>query len=188
MVKREKDLFNNIAFKTALLMDPRWNVALHPSQVEEAIESAILLYEQKLLSEKASTNFEGSMSDNSNISVTSDDVETMLRSMDKAKAPGTCEELASRHEIRSLLKLFLNEKRVDRKVNVVDWWTRNSIEKPLLFEIAKIALAVPPTQVSVERLFSGAKFIMNPQRNRLDADTFRAVMLIRSNNFFKKGK
>ena len=68
------------------------------------------------------------------------------------------------------MRLFPAEKRVDRKVSVSKWWAENSVEKPLLFEIDKIAYDVPPTQVSVERVYSSAKFIMNPQRTRLNSE------------------
>ena len=93
-------------------------------------------------------------------------------------------ELPASSENFKSFRLFLAEKRVDRKVNVLKWWAENFVEKPLWFEIAKIALVVPPTQVSIERVFSSAKFIMNPQRTRLDSESFSAVMLVRSNSFF----
>lgn len=50
-----------------------------------------------------------------------------------------------------------------------------------LYAIARIVFAAAPTQVSVERAFSGLAFIYNPLRTRLGADRFNDIMILRQN-------
>jgi len=48
-------------------------------------------------------------------------------------------------------------------------------------QLAWIVFAVPMTHASVERLFSGEKFILSDLHNSLAEDTLHAIMLQRSN-------
>lgn len=52
---------------------------------------------------------------------------------------------------------------------------------PELYELAQVILAVPPKQVSVERLFSGLKFILSPHRSKMNSDVIDNILLIRLN-------
>ena len=51
----------------------------------------------------------------------------------------------------------------------------------VLSQLAWIVFAVPMTQVLVESLFSGVKFILSDLRNSLAEDTLQATMLQRTN-------
>ena len=46
---------------------------------------------------------------------------------------------------------------------------------------ARVILAMPPTQVSVEQLFSSLKILKSDRRNRLKADLLDAMLFLRSN-------
>ena len=77
---------------------------------------------------------EGNSLDKSDGSVESDDVEALLRNIESINKTSSWMELpASSENFKSLIRLFLAEKRVDRKVNVLKWWAENSVEKPLFF-------------------------------------------------------
>ena len=65
--------------------------------------------------------------------------------------------------------------------NILYWREEQNKNKPQLYEIAKVTLTVPVTQVSVERLFSAVKFIMNPNRPIIH-ETLNAVTIIRFNS------
>lgn len=41
-------------------------------------------------------------------------------------------------------------------------------------------------QVTVERLFSSVKFILNDQRNRMTSDLLQDIMVVRANSLFEK--
>ena len=68
--------------------------------------------------------------------------------------------------VRNALTSFQLNKRVDSNNNVLQYWQKESINQPHLFMLAQIVLAVSRTQVSVERLFSGIKYIMTYLRRK----------------------
>lgn len=86
--------------------------------------------------------------------------------------------------IRPLLLEFGKMKRLDRNINILSWWQGERLRKPHLFELSQVALAVPPTQVSVERLFSGLKFLIGHLRSSMKNDAIDAISLIRTNQRF----
>jgi len=55
------------------------------------------------------------------------------------------------------------------------YWAEQNSKVPS--QLAWIVFSVTMTQVSVERLFSGVKFILSGLRNSLAEDTLQAVML-----------
>ena len=57
------------------------------------------------------------------------------------------------------------------------WKIIMSLEEPLR-TTAKILSAMPVTQVSVKRLFSSMKFILNDQRSSTKQDLLEAIMLL----------
>ncbi|XP_060856315.1 uncharacterized protein LOC132934050 [Metopolophium dirhodum] len=57
---------------------------------------------------------------------------------------------------------------------------------PELHELAKVVFSVPGTQVSVERLFSGLKFILSPYRTNISSSNLEDQLLVRTNRLFEK--
>lgn len=57
---------------------------------------------------------------------------------------------------------------------------------PELYILAKIVFAVPSTQVSVERLFSGLKFILSPYRSNITSTNLESQLIVRTNRLFEK--
>ena len=51
-----------------------------------------------------------------------------------------------------------------------------------LAKIARIALQLPVTQVSVENLFSSLKYVLNDLRMRSGDDVVDATLVLRANN------
>lgn len=62
------------------------------------------------------------------------------------------------------------------------------ITSPELSELAMTILAVPSTQVSVERLFSGLKFILSPYRTNVSSKHLEDQLLVRTNRLFDNKK
>ena len=54
------------------------------------------------------------------------------------------------NKIGELLSAFRNEKRVQKHVNVLNWWKEKSTAKLQLYANSKVILAVHAIQVSVE--------------------------------------
>ena len=84
-------------------------------------------------------------------------------------------------EMQILLKALISNPSLVRRLNdcVLDFWSSQTHSQ--LFDLANAILAIPGTQVSVERLFSQLKFVVNHLRLRLKDEQIKNVMLIRGN-------
>ncbi|CAH1732242.1 unnamed protein product [Aphis gossypii] len=89
---------------------------------------------------------------------------------------------SSRQSMREKIEDFGRVERLTYKADVINYWKENKIAKPELFELAQILMAVPATQVSVERSFSGLKFILSDLRSSLSSDILEDILIIRGNN------
>lgn len=82
--------------------------------------------------------------------------------------------------IVNICRMFRPE-RAKLKEDVLVYWQNNKDNYPELYKLAEIVLAVPGTQVSVERLFSMLKFILNSLRNRLSSDIINDILFLKAN-------
>jgi hypothetical protein len=93
----------------------------------------------------------------------------------------------SKRQIRPILENFKNSPRLDKNTSILAHWERNKNTCPKeLYELGQIALAVPPTQVSVERLFSGLKYVLTHLRTNIKPELLEDILIIRTNELFKK--
>lgn len=83
------------------------------------------------------------------------------------------------HSVNKYEKLLLTSN-IDA-TNPMQFWRNRRDTDYELYNVATVIFAVAPTQVSVERAFSGLSFILNPQRTRLNADILNNIMIIRQN-------
>jgi hypothetical protein len=66
------------------------------------------------------------------------------------------------------------------KFNVLDFWRSNS-EFPTIKKIAQRVLAIPASEITEERVFSGAGYVMNPKRTLLDPENLQDIVFIHEN-------
>lgn len=64
---------------------------------------------------------------------------------------------------------------------VLNYWKTRKSEYPMLFKVVPVIFAIPGTQVSVERLFSEMRFIVNDYRASLSKDSIDDIMIVRRN-------
>jgi thiaminase len=62
----------------------------------------------------------------------------------------------------------------------LSWWRAHSTEYPILSKMARDYLSVQASSVPCEQLFSLAGNVVNKKRNRLDKNTTRACLCLRS--------
>jgi hypothetical protein len=62
---------------------------------------------------------------------------------------------------------------------ILDWWSKNEPFYPHLAQVAKDILAIPITQVGVERAFNIARDVLGDRRHRLSAQAFREIMIFK---------
>jgi hypothetical protein len=66
----------------------------------------------------------------------------------------------------------------------MEFWKSKVGELPLLSSLAMDIMAVPPTEVSVERLFSHLKIVLTDRRNRLSSNLVESILFLRLNKKF----
>ncbi len=109
-----------------------------------------------------------------------DEVESYLKSKESRRR-----SVPQRNEgFEKILDTFLKEPRVEKSKNVLEYWFGKKSSNVVLFELSQIALSVPATQVSVERLFSSLKFVLSPQRSQMSETVLNNVLVVRANKLF----
>ncbi|XP_064462638.1 uncharacterized protein LOC135373352 [Ornithodoros turicata] len=186
MDKRQKTLLENDVFCSAVFLDPRYRVLLTDIEKERAKQRLCSVWStmKRLVQDSSGAPAEApdtpqpgpSHSDSGNV----DELEVFLNEQEQSAAVGSRSLTSETEKLMHLLELFSCEPRIKKEVNILEYWKREELKKPQLFQLARVALAVPATQVSVERAFSGLRYILSPQRGSLSPDTLDDIMLLRS--------
>jgi hypothetical protein len=58
-----------------------------------------------------------------------------------------------------------------------NWWTGKTIMWPLVYRLLKLALVLPVATTTVERCFSGMKFVKTCLHNRIGDDDMNYVLI-----------
>ncbi|XP_022161059.1 uncharacterized protein LOC111027145 isoform X1 [Myzus persicae] len=94
------------------------------------------------------------------------------------------------HTIETIFKSYhIKQNRLGHKMNILKFWKSMENIYTEIYVLAKIILSVLSTQVSVERLFSGLKFIFSPYRcniNLQNPEDQLSVRPVRTNRLFDK--
>jgi hAT family C-terminal dimerisation region len=75
-----------------------------------------------------------------------------------------------------------NQPPINLSENVLHNWEKRRYDEPNLFKISQVILAVPPTQVSVERAFSALGLVLTARRNRLGDKTIDDLLVCKLNS------
>ena len=82
-------------------------------------------------------------------------------------------------EIKQTLRHFNNCTRIEKSEDIFMWWNKHQHQD--MKAIAEVALALPVTQVSVERTFSGLRYILDELRLGMKDDIIDAIMFLKCN-------
>lgn len=81
----------------------------------------------------------------------------------------------------SLFAAYENIGRIHNKKSILEFWDEHSTELPILYELASIIHAIPPSQCTVERAFSILGYIYNSRRTKLSPPMLEAILMINLN-------
>ena len=115
-----------------------------------------------------------------------DPIEKILRQREREREVAINSVTQSSQEFRQILDEFWNQPRVERTVDILKYWQEKKFESPLLFSTSEICLALPVTQVSCERSFSGLKYVLSDLRSNLNLAVLKDIPFIRANAKFEK--
>ena len=91
-----------------------------------------------------------------------------------------------RNSMMVLLNSFANKPRLGKNENDLQYWEQFKESKRELYELSQVVLVVPATQVSLERAFSGLKYILSPLQTNILKQHLEDILLIRSNHLFQQ--
>ncbi|XP_037805572.1 uncharacterized protein LOC119599738 [Lucilia sericata] len=185
--RQKNKLLENNLFVTAIYLDPRIKVCLTSNQRESA-KSCIMQLQNRLLNlndyddcvtmESVETEESPTNSPLTVSNAVDDELEEYFKSFEKAS---NMDISTTSHSIEQDILIYENQNRLGIKENIIDYWSK---QKNALSEIAYVVLAIPCTQVSVERLFSALKYMLSDQRNKPSSTNLEHILLVRANGHF----
>jgi len=185
-------LFDHSVILAALFMDPSVFTYLTGDQREIAKSHLASLWQRIEVARRRAalddtTNADGHSNENEEIPATNSDSSSdeaepsflkSLREKDRDR------ERASESQVSILTKLeqyYRWTKMLKSKSNVLEFWDDRKKSHPELYALSCVVLAVPATQVSVERLFSGLNFLLIPLRMAMASSLVNDFLVIRNN-------
>ncbi|XP_050529688.1 uncharacterized protein LOC126899142 [Daktulosphaira vitifoliae] len=179
MEHRQILLFDSDCFLSALLLDTRYNVLLTNFEIIRAKTHLVNLWKLIENDNFTSTSQVSTLSE----SFHSDYLELELRQYEKNN---TREVLNENQALEDEIEKFLQKPRDKQNESIMDVWDKYKMKYPKLYILSVIVLALPTTQVTVERLFSSVKFILSDQRARLNKNILDDLMVVRQYHLFNK--
>lgn len=86
----------------------------------------------------------------------------------------------NRHMKAELLDLC-EQQRQPFEIDVLDYWSKHSQRNLCLIRLVEVALAVPATQVSVERAFSALATVLTKLRSKLSNKSLSNILITKLN-------
>ncbi|KAE8744605.1 hypothetical protein FOCC_FOCC008734 [Frankliniella occidentalis] len=201
-------LFDYPAFNAAVFADPRFFSMLSPDQTEQGKQYLVDLW-QKLQARRGvevasevnneSGENEGPGPDEDNAFATFLAKKNREREAAKSSTSrsgtrsrrsraggaggtgGQVEVPSGRAKVRAMIEEYDLTKPLPLKSDVLKFWESKKLIWPELYEVAMIVLAIPATQVSVERLFSALRSILRPQRFALSSTNVDDIVFLHAN-------
>ncbi|XP_015122339.1 zinc finger BED domain-containing protein 4-like [Diachasma alloeum] len=193
MEKRENVLMDNDALLASVFLDCRFMTLLseeHRSRAITKLEQLWRKLEEQVktsnslqLTSPVSNNLESGRRAGESTAFSEGFKNDLLRkklSESRAKQSSTAPSTSS---IRRLLEEFARcPEDLDPAADILQYWESKRYAMPQLYQLATIAHAAPATQVSVERLFSGLRYIFSPLRANLKPHILDDIMVVRCNS------
>ncbi|XP_062553751.1 zinc finger BED domain-containing protein 4-like [Armigeres subalbatus] len=178
LINRLRNLRRSRAFQMALYLDPRFNYkgsTIFKPDEKELIQGYIIdtCNRIRAYQESKSAALETSTLTNE------DDLDVFITEMyGECDAPPD-ETNGSRflHQLKALDV----EPRQTHGYDVWQHWVNRRDTHPELYSVAKVVLAVPSNQVSVERAFSALPLVLTDRRSGLGEDTLENILLVKLN-------
>lgn len=189
--KREKFLLEGHHIVSALFLDPRFKLLL--TEEQNAIARVHIfnvgerLIEMKNPAAAVPTNIEEEKEDriDTTKSTSASVLENFLleKEMEYSNNSSNLDRNTLSNKLINL-RTELNEfnpGRVACNANILQFWINQKNRFPELAEVATVVLAVPATQVSVERNFSILKLILSEKRTNLKEENLECILMCKLN-------
>ncbi|XP_055605384.1 uncharacterized protein LOC129753579 [Uranotaenia lowii] len=184
LTTRLQQLKNNVVFKAALLIDPRFNylssAVLTPGE-KEPIRNFIIATSQRIRSFKPveSVTVKAPEPEPDTVSPNLDD---FMSDLFGGVPPLTMNDNQNQNNFIKQLNGLDLENHQNHRYDVWKHWQDRINSHPELAEVALAIMAVPATQVSVERSFSALALVLSPARTNLSAKNLENILLVKLNS------
>ena len=188
MKKREPLLLKNNIFLAGIYVDPSNRCLLSPEQREKAREGlyhlSLKINKPSLLNRETEVQAETSLDTSTDRSLNdTEDFDAYMDRLDRKRLKREQKNTPKANEFETKFDVAFNHmKNIPRESRTK---LEDALESyaPVLQEAARVASALPPTQVSVERLFSSLKILKTDLRTRLKDDIIEAMLFLKTNGF-----
>lgn len=183
---REKEIFANQLMKAVQYLDKRTNTLMTAEDKAKAKEVIRMVVAKKRELLKVPVDDEDVQEVQAAELEPSDEFSELNKLLEESEALESPTTLNDRLKVkRNLEKDFADYDRMARlplASNLVEFWNGKKDSLPLISFVAHDIIAVPVTEVSVERLFSHLNFILNKHRSSLAPDLLGMIMFLRMNS------
>lgn len=173
----KNQLLNNPVLVSAVYLDPRYQRSLTSDKRDLAV-----FYLTGLFGKVTSLESNGTTDQQIHNLQTDDSFVAFLDSLGSRSNRIEQIDQETAERITMLLKKIDGFQVNSHILSATEYWKKNKILHPEIFNLAKIIFAVPPTQTSVERAFSAFAIILTPRRSRLSDDVLQNILLVRLNS------
>ncbi|XP_065079200.1 uncharacterized protein LOC135702131 [Ochlerotatus camptorhynchus] len=180
---RLKKLLENMAFKAAVYLDPRFNfpgsTVFGAAAEKEAIQNFIINTGNRIQSLSPCTS-----ATTAAVKSKADTVDVMDDYITKLFGGPQCSVSESEPHVTSFRKQLRQLEVEPRQPHIYDVWKHWMARKhthPELYAVATVVHSVPSTQVSVERSFSALALVLSNIRAGLSDDTLEDILIIKLN-------
>lgn len=188
--ERFKDLENDINYKLATILDPRFKCAFF----SETVDGEKVILDQLTHKSGAVGNEEAEVAEKQS---ETEDVppakkirkeeshsslwESYHEIVNKVSAESAPEVIDDEVIIKNEIKLYLGSRLVDKDKDPIEWWRLNRKVYPRLCDLAAVFLSAPATSTYSERVFSEAGNVYTDKRASLKPDTAECLVFLHHN-------
>lgn len=179
--ERKSLLFNNQAMIVAVYLDPRFNFKMkieHPEEIEIAKKTLETLFERVKTLQGSQPNPVAIIEEDL---FEEDCVAAGLPRIVYGDFSNRTSACCATDELTKSFELYDRIDRIHHKNSILEFWISRKDVDPVLYNLACIINAIPPTQATVERAFSILGYILNPRRTRLSEKMLEMILMINLN-------
>lgn len=179
IAERKSSLLNNQALLCAVYLDPRYKHRLTSDEVSIAKIALEMLYLRAKKAQELTVQTDSS----ANVKEDSFENECVGSGMQRVFPRSNKQKKATvasidRADIGDAFAAYENVDRCHHEDSILEFWFATKDEHPVIYVLACIIFAIPPTQATVERAFSALGYIYNPLRTKLSERMLEDILMI----------
>lgn len=183
--QRKQVLLDHPLMLCAVYFDPRVRFVLRDDNVIQIAKLKLFDLLERVEKLKKEIANEGAQSTDEDKTVGGDSFDEFVKAFGIGSESGSIQTQPvpmNRGEFLVLLETFEQTTPIlNHKESIHKFWECQKESFPILYELAMIVNAIPPTQTTVERAFSIMSFVFNCKKSNMSDRTLETILMIRLN-------